>query len=348
MVFHYTCNANLMDDGEDRRCYTNCYMRICSFFSGAGGLDRGFELAGFETLWANEFDKNIQPTYVANFPHVKLDPRSITEVEPDDVPDCDGIIGGPPCQSWSEAGAKRGINDKRGQLFFTYLKIIEAKQPRFFLAENVSGLLHSRNQAAFGEIINAFNSIGYKVSYKLLSASDFEVPQDRERVIIVGVRSDIHVDYEFPVPVAPKPTLRDAISDLAGSAVPEGAKPVLPNHEYALGGFSPMYLSRNRVRLWEEQSFTIQAGARHAPLHPSAPRMHKINPEQWVFQPGYEDFYRRLSIRECARIQTFPDSHQFIYTRLDIGYKMIGNAVPVTFAKHIAESIKSALVDTCA
>lgn len=109
-----------------------------------------------------------------------------------------------------------------------------------------------------------------------------------------------------------------------------------------------MYLSRNRVRLWDEQSFTIQAGARHAPLHPSAPRMHKISPEQWVFQPGYEDAYRRLSIRECARIQTFPDSHQFIYTRLDIGYKMIGNAVPVTFAKHIAESIKAALVDTYA
>jgi DNA (cytosine-5)-methyltransferase 1 len=322
-------------------------MRICSFFSGAGGLDRGFELAGFETLWANEFDRNIQPTYKANFPHVILDPRSITEVHPDEVPDCDGIIGGPPCQSWSEAGAKRGINDQRGQLFYTYLNLVEAKKPLFFLAENVSGMLHSRNKAAFDEIVKAFDEIGYDVQYKLLSAYDYEVPQERERVIIVGMRSDLRAHYIYPKPITPKPTLRNAIYDLIGSAVPEGKTPVVPNHEYALGGYSPMFLSRNRVRQWDEPSFTIQAGARHAPLHPSAPRMRKLNSDKWIFEPGYEDIYRRLSIRECARIQTFPDSHQFIYTRLDTGYKMIGNAVPVNFAKHIAESIKLALVNHC-
>ena len=112
-------------------------MKIISFFSGAGGLDKGFEKAGMEVVWANEFDKKIHETYRYNFPHTELDTRSIEQIEAKDLPKCDGIIGGPPCQSWSIAGALRGINDERGQLFIKYLNLIEAKKPKFFLAENV-------------------------------------------------------------------------------------------------------------------------------------------------------------------------------------------------------------------
>ncbi len=101
-------------------------VKIVSLFSGAGGLDLGFERAGFRTIWANEFDKNIWATFEHNFPNTKLDRRSITDVAPEEIPDCDGIIGGPPCQSWSEAGAGRGINDKRGQLFYDYIRILKA------------------------------------------------------------------------------------------------------------------------------------------------------------------------------------------------------------------------------
>lgn len=112
-------------------------MKIATFFAGAGGLDRGFEDAGFDVVWANEYDKSIWATYRHNFPKTVLDTRSIVEVESSDVPDCDGIIGGPPCQSWSEAGALRGIEDKRGQLFFEYIRLLKAKRPLFFLVKKM-------------------------------------------------------------------------------------------------------------------------------------------------------------------------------------------------------------------
>lgn len=107
-------------------------MDIVSFFAGAGGLDLGFQQAGFNVIWANEYDKEIWETYENNHPNTILDKRSIVDIPENEVPDCDGIIGGPPCQSWSGAGAARGIKDKRGQLFYDFIRILEAKQPKFF------------------------------------------------------------------------------------------------------------------------------------------------------------------------------------------------------------------------
>lgn len=320
-------------------------MNIASFFSGAGGLDRGFELAGFDVSWANEYDKTIWATYQANFPGSVLDIRSIVRIQAGDVPACDGMIGGPPCQSWSEAGAARGIEDHRGQLFFEYIRILEAKRPKFFLAENVSGILFKRHRDAFERILGRFSELGYHVTYSLMNASDYGVPQDRERVIIVGYRTDLGIQFEPPKPLARKSVLRDAIGDLDGKAVPAVGrdKPspyvAIPNHEYMTGGFSSMFMSRNRVRPWGKPSFTIQAGGRHAPLHPQAPAMEKVGKDKQVFAAGKESLYRRLSVRECARIQTFPDSHQFIYKSLADGYKMIGNAVPVELGRMLAAKI---------
>lgn len=324
-------------------------MIISSFFSGAGGLDRGFEQAGFDVVWANEYDKSIWATYQANFPKSVLDVRSIVNIKETDVPDCDGMIGGPPCQSWSEAGAARGIDDHRGQLFFEYIRILEAKRPKFFLAENVSGILFQRHRAAFERILGRFSELGYHVSYALMNASNYGVPQDRERVIIVGYRTDLGIRFEHPRPLAKKVALSDAIADLQDLVVPAVGrdKPnpnvLVPNHEFMTGGFSSMFMSRNRVRPWGKPSFTIQAGGRHAPLHPQAPAMLKVAKDKLVFAPGQEDLYRRLSVRECARIQTFPDSHQFIYKSVADGYKMIGNAVPVELARILGEKIQQDL-----
>lgn len=325
-------------------------MKVVSFFAGAGGLDLGFEKAGFDVTWANEYDKDIWETYEKNHLNTTLDRRSITNIKSSEVPDCDGIIGGPPCQSWSEAGALRGINDKRGQLFFDFIRILEAKQPKFFLAENVSGMLLPRHEKALENIKEMFRNagIGYELSFKLLNVADYNVPQDRKRVFFIGIRKDLGFKFEFPEITFPKITLKEAIIDLQDSAIPaltgnhtNGESCKVANHEYMIGGFSSMYMSRNRVRAWDEQSFTIQAGGRHAPIHPKAPKMKLIEQNVRVFVPGKEDLYRRLSIRECARIQTFPDDFIFYYKKVAAGYKMIGNAVPVNTAKFLAESINT-------
>lgn len=325
-------------------------MQVISVFSGAGGLDCGFEEAGFQISWANEYDKDIWETYEKNYPNTFLDKRSIVHIDSDEIPDCDGIIGDPPCQSWSEAGALRGIDDHRGQLFFEFIKILRDKKPKFFLAENVSGMLAKRHAPALNHIQELFKSSGYCLSFALLNALDYDVPQDRKRVFFIGFRNDLDRKFIFPKPLKKRKFLRDAIWDLQESVLPaqeknytQGKHCKIPNHEYIIGDFSTIYMSRNRVRSWEEPSFTIQAGGRHAPLHPQAPKMRLIAKDKQIFMPGKEHLYRRLSIRECAQIQTFPDEHQFYYRHLAAGYKMVGNAVPCNLAFCLATAIKEQL-----
>lgn len=327
-------------------------MNVVSFFAGAGGLDLGFEKAGFNVLYANEYDKEIWETYEKNHKKSKLDRRSITDIASDEIPNCDGIIGGPPCQSWSEAGSKRGIADKRGQLFYEFMRILADKKPKFFLAENVSGMLLPAHKVALENIKAMFKECGYELSFSLLNVSDYGVPQDRKRVFFVGYRKDLGLKFEFPRPTTPfnKITLYKAIGDLKDSVLPalqgnitNGDNCKITNHEYMIGGFSSIFMSRNRVRSWDEVSFTIQAGGRHAPLHPQAPKMNFIEQNVREFVKGKEHLYRRLSIRECARLQTFPDNFKFYYNSVVAGYKMIGNAVPVRMAKVLAEKIYSDL-----
>ena len=325
-------------------------MNIISLFSGAGGMDLGFVKAGFNVIWANEFDHSIWETYEANH-SAKLDKRDIRKIPSSEIPDCDGLIGGPPCQSWSEAGALRGIDDSRGKLFYDFIRILRDKQPSFFVAENVSGMLADIHRDAVKTIIKHFEHAGYSINMRLLNASDYNVPQDRKRVFYIGFRKDLGIAFRFPTAYKRKLTLRDAIWDLQDTALPAKASNksnnvdcIIPNHEYMTGGFSTIFMSRNRVRSWGEQSFTIQAGGRHAPIHPQAPKMLFVEQNKRIFVPGKENLYRRLSVRECARIQTFPDDFIFKYHNLSDGYKMIGNAVPVNMAKVVAIAIRQALL----
>lgn len=328
-------------------------MKLISLFSGAGGLDLGFEKAGFTIAMANEFDKTIWATYEKNHkaPLIKGDIRSINE---NDFPDgIDGIIGGPPCQSWSEAGSLRGIEDDRGQLFYDYIRILRSKKPKFFLAENVSGMLANRHSEAVKNIVKMFEECGYDVSITLVNAADYGVPQDRKRVFYIGFRKDLKVEFDFPKPTTPKledkVTLKEAIGDLQATATPalEKNKPnknlKISNNEYYIGSYSTIFMSRNRVRGWNEQGFTVQASGRQCQLHPQAPKMRFVSHNKRIFEPGYEHLYRRMTVRECARLQGFPDEFEFIYDEVDTGYKMIGNAVPVLLAFEIAKAIKKAL-----
>jgi DNA (cytosine-5)-methyltransferase 1 len=327
-------------------------FKIVSLFAGCGGLDIGFNNAGFETIWANEFDKTIWETFEKNFPETKLDKRSILDVPVSDIPECDGIIGGPPCQSWSEAGAGKGASDSRGKLFWEYIRILEDKQPKFFLAENVSGILSKRHELSFKQILKDFEGAGYNIYYELLNANDFGVAEDRHRVIIIGLRKDLKVKFNYPKPLAIKPVLKDIIYDLRTTALPALEKNYanpetnlsLSNHEYMIGGFSSIYMSRNRVRTWEQPSYTIQAGGRQAPIHPNAPKMNYVSVNKFEFEKDSLTKYRRLSVRECLRIQDFPDTYKLYYNNVGNGYKMVGNAVPVGLAYHVALAIKKVLI----
>lgn len=331
-------------------------MKIISLFSGCGGLDLGFEKAGFEIPIANEYDKSIWATFKANHPKTHLIEGDIRQIKEADFPDgIDGIIGGPPCQSWSEAGALRGINDARGKLFFDYIRILQSKKPKFFLAENVSGMLANRHNEAVKNILKMLDECGYDVTLNLVNAKDYGVAQERKRVFYIGFRKDLNIKFEFPQGSTyndeRKITLRDVIWDLQEDAIPaldkNKANPnAINNNEYFIGSFSPIFMSRNRVKSWDEQGFTVQASGRQCQLHPQAPKMEKYGVNDYRFVEGKENLYRRMTVREVARIQGFPDDFEFIYQNVNDAYKMIGNAVPVNLAYEIAYSIKKQLERT--
>ena len=211
-------------------------------------------------------------------------------------------------------------------------------------------MLHKKHSQSVSRIIKKFKTIGYDVKMQLLDANDFNVPQNRKRVFIIGFRKDLSINFYFPQTEIfnNKKTLKDTIKDLK-DALPalkfnktrgiNIKQNKIQNNEYMTGSFSSIYMSRNRVRSWDEPSFTIQAGGRHAPIHPDAPKMIKIGKDKMKFNKKFNNKNRRLSIRECARIQTFPDNFIFFYKNLSDGYKMIGNAVPVNLSLTLASQI---------
>ncbi|MEI3614960.1 DNA cytosine methyltransferase [Pseudogracilibacillus sp. SO30301A] len=349
--------------------YRHDKLNVVSLFSGCGGLDLGLELAGldvvlgkekvnqllknkldfmnqrekslFHTIYTNDIFKEANQSYQLNFPKTILQhERDIRKIK--DFPDCNIVLGGFPCPGFSEAGP-RLIDDERNFLYIHFIRSLIQAKPRFFIAENVKGLLTLGKGEVVNQIIQDFESAGYNVIYKLVNARDYGVPQMRERVFIIGVRDDMDFNYEFPAPthgeepgLQPFVTLKDAIYDLKDNP-----------GDFFEGSFSPIYLSRNRKKNWNEQSFTIQASGRQAPLHPGGEPMKKITADHWIL-PGNQDDHRRLSIKEIARIQTFPDWFEFSdgnkqsiskNGRLDKIYKQIGNAVPVELARAISTPI---------
>ncbi|MEE0528169.1 MAG: DNA cytosine methyltransferase [Prevotellamassilia sp.] len=324
-------------------------MRVVSFFAGCGGLDLGFEQAGFDVVWANEWDKTIHETYKLNHPHTVLCTKDIRDLKAGDIPPCDGFIGGPPCQSWSFGGKQLGLDDERGKLFLDYIRLVKEVHPKFFVIENVEGIIGDKHFHTFLSFLSMLESVGYKVNYSLLNAADYRIPQDRKRVFIVGFTKEMNCKYKFPIAANTKVCLRQAIGDLTSQPRFYDNEIVLQNtegclnHDVYIGTFDTKFMARNRVRGWNEQSFTIQAQAKNCPLHPQAPPMQYISANKRIFVPGKEHLYRRMSVRECARIQSFPDGFRFIYNHIKDGYKMVGNAVPPRLAKYIALSIKNAL-----
>ena len=395
---------------------------LISLFSGAGGMDLGFINAGFDVLWANDFDVDAVKTYKKNIgDHITL--GDITNIDSETIPgnknNVDVVIGGFPCQGFSIANTKRNMKDNRNFLYLELLRIIKDKQPKFFVAENVKGLLSMKNGAVMDMILNDFRSLGYKVDYQVLNSADFGVPQFRERVIIIGNR--IGKENIFP-----KPTHSDSDSNLIPYISTKDAIGFLKDIELQNGKTSDFIKVNNRLiynhiastnvkdtffgrkydveqgeicdylkywRMksdWSVNKIDKYFGYKHTAGH----WFRKDNNSGSIPKPsdwwklkeilGFDDKYddkvttfiekpilyeqslritnwdkpsdtitatspeihvnkeRRLSARECAIIQTFPD--EFIFEgSLNSLYKQIGNAVPVLLAEKIAIEIKKCL-----
>lgn len=301
-----------------------------SLFCGAGGLDLGFENAGFHTVWANDFDADACKTH-QNWSKAEVVCGDISKVNIAMIPDSDIILGGFPCQGFSLSGPRK-IDDSRNALYKHYVKIVAEKQPLAFVGENVKGLLTMGNGEIIEAIIDEFSACGYDVFYQLLNAKNFGVPQDRERVIICGFRKDLQIhNFEITEPDIPIMTMRQALKDL----------PKAKKEEICDAPYSSRYMSRNRKRGWEQVSYTIPAMAKQVTLYPGSPDMVKLDKDLWRFGDSGET--RRLSWREAAAIQTFPRDVEFIGDLVS-KYKQIGNAVPVKLAECVAIQLKQILM----
>lgn len=300
-----------------------------SLFAGAGGFDMGFERAGFRTIWANDFESDACKTH-ENWSTAKVVCSDVAKVDAADIPDADIMLGGFPCQGFSLSGPRK-IDDSRNVLYKHYVRIVKAKKPKMFVGENVKGLLTMGGGSIIEAIIEDFSDCGYNVFYELLNAKDYGVPEDRERVIIVGFRKDLGIqNFDFPVPRNYRVTMREALKN-----IPEPTP-----DEVCDAPYSSRYMSRNRKRDWDDVSYTIPAMAKQVTLWPGSPDMVKIDKDHWEF--GENGVTRRFSWREAAAIQTFPADLEF-HGDLTSKYKQIGNAVPVKLAEIIATHLYGVL-----
>lgn len=332
-------------------------MKTISLFSGCGGMDFGAEQSGAEVIFANDIDRDACATLRRYFPNTEVYGGDIANV--DVFPDAELVIGGYPCQSFSLGGNRNPEVDPRTKLYLHFVRCISLVKPKFFVAENVSGLKGVKDGMFFKEQIAEFERQGYVVNSQLLNAQDYGVPQVRRRLFIVGVRKDVGLSYRFPDPthgirsrkfpnLLPYASHGEAIKDL----------PLWPKGEFYErphdpdGHMSWYYMSRNRKKPWDGPAFTVVANWRHITLHPASPVM-KLTwsnladgfKQRWDFSDEYEHLEadssrpilrepRRLSWRECSRIQTFPKGFEPVGDT-ESKFQQIGNAVPPMLAEAV-------------
>ena len=251
--------------------------RLVSLFSGYGGMDKGFEMAGFQRVWANDFDKDAQRVFKLNLG--EIDGRDITTVPVEDIPDCDILTAGFPCQPFSNAGNRKGVYDSRGELYLECLRIIEYKKPKAVLFENVKGLLSSKHQSGkklIDVIKEDLEKLEYRVNYKVVNASDYGVPQNRERMILIAFRNDLNKTFEFPAVQEDKSklTLRHILD------IPDG----LPNQTY--WPYSPQ--AQRMIEMIPEGG-----SWKNIPYEELSPRFQRIRDNMQKYHAP--NFYRRFS-----------------------------------------------------
>jgi DNA (cytosine-5)-methyltransferase 1 len=305
-------------------------MRVISLFSGAGGMDLGFIQAGHEVVWANDHDEDAVQTYQANIgDHVVL--KDLEKVDAESIPNGDVVIGGFPCQGFSRANMRRTPEDERNTLYLQFLRVLRAKRPKYFFAENVPGLISMEQGRVIRMIVNDFEECGYDVTYELFNTADFGVPQTRRRVIILGHRKDLRQERRctFPKPTHarnPKgPDLKPWVTiSEALSGIPE------PDDDHELANH---VCSRYKIT---NRDFT--GHRRTDPEKPSPTILARGNGGGGVCAIQHFRNHRRMSVRESAIIQTFPVDYVF-HGSLNSMYRQVGNAVPVFFARQLGERL---------
>lgn len=302
-------------------------MKVVSLFSGAGGLDLGIVQAGNEVVWANDIDEDAVSTYRANIgDYIVTD--DIRRIDMDDIPKCDVVVGGFPCQGFSVANLRRKVDDERNVLYRFFCEVVSCKKPKYFIAENVKGILSLGGGEVIEAILDNFRSLGYHVELHKVNMADYGVPQMRQRVVIVGERDDIfeRVQYRFPRQTHDKEgkiaawvTIRQAISHFPDPDQPND----VPNHVYSQ--YKVVY-----------RNFT--AHRQTNPDKPSPTILARGNGKGGVCAIPHYNGKRRLSVRESAAVQTFPDDFVFSGS-LTACYRQIGNAVPPMFARMLGEEL---------
>lgn len=326
-------------------------------------MDFGIEAAGGQIIYANDVQADACSTLRKYFPDCDIVENDIAAIKT--FPNADVVVGGYPCQSFSMAGNRNPSSDARSNLYKQFLRVISEVRPPYFLAENVSGLKQLKSGSFLEEQVNAYETEGYKVTYQLLNARDFGVPQSRKRLFIAGVRKDLKQEFVFP------DVTHGSIRDNLGALLPFmshgdviNGMPLWPEGEFyerlhdPEGQFSWYYMSRNRKAKWDAPSYTIVANWRHITLHPASPTM-KLTwsdldngwKQRWDFTDEYDhmeqekerptlEFPRRLSWRECSLIQTFTDDFEPVGD-VSSKFTQIGNAVPPLLAEVIFRQLFS-------
>jgi DNA (cytosine-5)-methyltransferase 1 len=303
-------------------------MKVISLFSGAGGLDLGFVQAGHEIVWANDCFPEAVETYRMNIGN-HIDDRDIRAIHSNEIPDADILIGGFPCQGFSVANTKRTTEDPRNFLYKEMVRVLKDKSPKYFLAENVKGLVSMGKGAVLEMILKDFSEIGYDISYKVLNAADYGVPQKRMRLLILGVRKDLGAEISFP----PKPT----------HANPEDAPQVglLPwvSVGEALAHF-PEPEEENNIPNHENSKYKLRFNGhlghrRIDPLQPAPTVTARGDNKGGVVVLHHPGNHRRMTARELAAVQSFPDDFVFFGPKTT-AYRQIGNAVPPRLARALA------------
>lgn len=304
-------------------------MRIVSLFSGAGGLDYGLIKAGHKVIWANDIDKDAVATYKENIgKEIVCD--DIKNITVEQIPDADVVVGGFPCQGFSMANMRRSVDDDRNQLYKFFYQVVQVKQPAFFIAENVRGILSLDKGEAIKKIVSDFEQAGYTVSVNKVNLADYGVPQTRIRVFIIGQRNGLAEKCLLHIPMA--------THDRKGA----NGRPFWVSIKEAISKFpDPDEPNDVKNHIYSAYKVTFRNFTGHRPTDPDKPSptiLARGNGKGGVCAIPHYNGQRRLTIRESAAVQTFPDWFHFNGS-MNSCYRQIGNAVPVHFAELIGNEL---------